>query len=474
MKGITGRWVKNTLGITALVVVTAILIASLLLRSSVYRDAENALVSRVNVICTYIDTVGDSYGDFYSVARMVAQDYEDANMAELELLDASGHVLISSGGFVDDALTPTEDYAAALSSENGVGVWHGKIDQTGEKVLSAAAVVYNDAGRVIGGVRLTSSLRKVDLSVTIMILLLCLVGIVVLTFSILSGIYFVNSIVIPVNEITNTAKEIACGDYDVRIERKFDDEIGELTDTINDLAEGLTEADRVKNDFISTVSHELRTPLTAIQGWGETLMSAGDDRALTEKGLSVIVSETSRLSKMVEELLDFSRLQSGRLTMKMGPCDVLAELQEAVLTYEPRANEERKTLTLEEPAEELPIITADGDRIRQVFINIIDNAVKYSDEGGHITVTAESGSGFVTVTVADDGCGIPDDQLAKVGQKFYKANFTRRGSGIGLATCDEIVRLHNGMLGIESKEGEGTRVSVALPVEQQKTEAVNS
>lgn len=466
MKGITGRWVKNTLGVTVLVIVAAIVIASLLIRNSIYQNAENALVSRVNVIGTYIDTVKETYGDFYSVARVVARDFTDGDLAELELLDASGKVLISSGGFVETDVTPSDDYTAALASQDGVGVWRGKIDQTGEKVLSVTAVVKSDTGRVIGGVRMMSSLSQCDLAVTALTLLSCLIGIVVLIFAVLSGTYFVNTIVIPVNEITKTAKEIACGDYNVRIERKYDDEIGELTDTINDLAEGLTEADRVKNDFISTVSHELRTPLTAIQGWGETLMTAGDDRALTDKGLSVIVSETARLSKMVEELLDFSRLQSGRLTMKMAPCDVLAELQEAVLTYEPRAKEEHKTLTIREPESETPIITADGDRIRQVFINIIDNAVKYTDEGGTITVSVESGSGFVTVTVADDGCGIPDDQLAKIGQKFYKANFTRRGSGIGLATCDEIVRQHNGMLGIESKEGEGTRISVALPVTQ--------
>lgn len=290
-----------------------------------------------------------------------------------------------------------------------------------------------------------------------------------MAIAVVSGTYFVNTIVIPVNEVTETARVIAAGDYNVRLKPKYDDEIGRLSDAINDLAEGLTEADRVKNDFISTVSHELRTPLTAIQGWGETLLSVSDDRALTERGLSVIVEETGRLSEMVEELLDFSRLQTGRLTMKMGPCDVMAELQEAVMAYEPRAKEEGKSFLLHEPDSDIPIITADGDRLRQVFINIIDNAVKYTEEGGTVTIHLASGEDYVTVTVSDDGCGIAAADLPRIGEKFYKANFTRRGSGIGIATCNEIVRLHNGMLGIDSTEGEGTTVSVALPIRQPDT-----
>lgn len=464
MKGITGRWVKNTLGVTLFVVLVAVLIGAFVVRSLYYNGVQETLTAEVSSIRTYITTVDEYYGDFYTVARLVAEDYDMYDKAELELMDASGNLLISSEGFADNESTPTEDYQAALYAEDGIGVWRGELPLAGEKVLAVTAVICDDTGKVTGAVRLMTSLSKVNMAIIGSITLLCLLGLTVMIFAVTSGTYFVNTIVIPVNEITRTAREIAAGDYNVRIQRKYDDEIGELSDTINDLAEGLTEADRVKNDFISTVSHELRTPLTAIKGWGETLLSAGEDRALMEKGLSVIVGETGRLSKMVEELLDFSRLQSGRLTMKMSPCDVLAELQEAVITYEPRAKEEHKTLVFEEPEVEVPILTADGDRLRQVFINIIDNAVKYTDAGGTITVSLTSGNGYVTATVADDGCGIADVDLPRIGEKFYKPNFTRRGSGIGIATCNEIVRLHNGMLGIESKEGEGTRVSVALPV----------
>ncbi len=469
MKGITGRWIKNTLGVTLFVVLLAVLIGSLAVRGLYHKEVQDTLTAEASSIRTYISTVDEYYGDFYLVARRVLEDYNLYDRAELEVLDASGQMIISSEGFVDSEAAPGLDYEAALFAEDGIGVWQGTLAPTGEKVMSVTAVVYDGTGKVTGGVRLMSSLSKVNMAMVGSILLLCMVGLVIMIFAVVSGTYFVNTIVTPVKDIVKTAGEIAAGDYNVRIERKYDDEIGELSDTINDLAEGLTEADRVKNDFISTVSHELRTPLTAIKGWGETLLSAGDDRELTEKGLSVIVTETGRLSKMVEELLDFSRLQSGRLSMKMGPCDVMAELQEAVLTYEPKAKDEYKTLVFDEPAQDVPILTADGDRLRQVFVNIIDNAVKYTDAGGEIRVSIAVGEGYITVTVADNGCGIADADLPRIGEKFYKANFTRRGSGIGIATCNEIVRLHNGMLGIESKEGEGTKVSVALPVSQPET-----
>ena len=464
MKGITRRWIRNTLGVALFVVSAAVLALSLTVRSAYYNSIENVLVSRAESIRTYINSVSDYYGDFYTLSRNVVSEYGDADTAELMMLDRSGNITISSSGFINTELAPHEDYDEAIVSVSGIGIWTGDLMQTGENVMSVTVAVTDQNGVVVGAVRLMTSLTKMHTAVFAATMTFILIGIVIMAVAVMSGTYFINTIVIPVNEITGTAKKIASGDYNVRVERKYDDEIGELGDTINDLANGLIEADRVKNDFISTVSHELRTPLTAIRGWGDTLLLAADDKEIREKGLKVIVEETDRLSKMVEELLDFSRLQSGRLTMRMGPCDILAEVQEAVLTYEPRAKAEGKSLILNMPDEDMPIINADGNRLRQVFINIIDNAIKYTDEGGVITVGVVNGNGHITVTVQDNGCGIAESDLPRIGEKFYKANFTRRGSGIGLATCDEIIRQHNGMLGIESKEGEGTKVSVALPV----------
>ena len=217
----------------------------------------------------------------------------------------------------------------------------------------------------------------------------------------------------------------------------------------------------MKNDFISSVSHELRTPLTAIKGWAETLR-VGADPVTAEKGMTVIIRESERLSGLVEELLDFSRLQSGRMRLSAARLDILAELDEAVYLFTDRARTEHKDLTYEENTSLSPVY-GDRDRLRQVFVNIIDNALKYTESGGSITVSSREEDGFVQVTVSDTGCGIPPEHLPNVKKKFYKANQLVRGSGIGLAVADEIAAMHGGSLHIESQVGMGTVVTVSLP-----------
>ena len=179
------------------------------------------------------------------------------------------------------------------------------------------------------------------------------------------------AIVDPVAGITETAKRIAAGSYGVQIEKRYDDEIGALTDTINDMSLKINQSEKMKNEFISSVSHELRTPLTAINGWAETIMNgevrdAGD----VKKGMGIIVSEARRLTNMVEELLDFSRLQNGRLKMECRPLDLVAELTDAVLFCEARIQREGLLLAYAEPEEMIPVY-ADPDRLRQVFINCL-------------------------------------------------------------------------------------------------------
>jgi signal transduction histidine kinase len=254
------------------------------------------------------------------------------------------------------------------------------------------------------------------------------------------------------------------GDFSVRIQSNTDDEIGELCSSINHMADELSSAEAMKNEFISSVSHELRTPLTAIKGWAETLMVDGGENPDTmKKGVGVIVNETERLQQMVEELLDFSRMQNGHFTLQNSNMDILAELGDAVLMYSDKARREQIEIIYDEP-EMLPIVYGDKNRIRQVFINVIDNALKYSNSGDTVTIKADVKDGRVRVSVKDTGCGIKETDLAKVKTKFYKANHTRRGSGIGLAVADEIIAMHGGKLEIYSAgEGKGTKVTITLP-----------
>ena len=225
----------------------------------------------------------------------------------------------------------------------------------------------------------------------------------------------------------------------------------------------MQENQNITHDFISSVSHELRTPLTAIKGWAETLMDDSVDRETTKKGIGVIIKESERLSGMVEELLDFSRLQSGRLKLNLTKLDLVAELSDAVLMFTERARQEQIRLDYDEPMDILPIM-GDANRLRQVFVNILDNALKYSDAGDSITVVVLRQENNAVITIQDTGIGIAPTDLPKIKTRFYKANATRRGSGIGLAVADEIVTMHGGSLELDSQEGVGTRVTITLPL----------
>ena len=182
-----------------------------------------------------------------------------------------------------------------------------------------------------------------------------------------------------------------------------------------------------------------------------------------QKGMGVILKESDRLSSMVEELLDFSRLQSGRMQLNLSKIDLIAELSDVALMFYEKAKRDNIELIYDEPMDIMPI-NADPNRLRQVFINIIDNAIKYSDSGDTVTINAFIEEDNAIVTIADTGCGINAADLPKIKEKFYKANSTRRGSGIGLAVADEIVALHSGKLCLDSKEGQGTTVTISLPL----------
>ena len=267
-------------------------------------------------------------------------------------------------------------------------------------------------------------------------------------------------------KINNIAKEIAAGRYGVRLQKTYDDEIGELCDTINYMSDEINRAERMKNDFISSVSHELRTPLTAIGGWSETLLSAGTgvDSAEARRGLSIIQREAARLTDMVEELLEFTKMQDGRFTLRVESVDLASELEDAIYTYRELFRQEGIDVSYNGPDEEVPPIVADSERMKQVFCNVLDNAAKHGGSGKKIDVSAAQEDGKFVIRVRDYGAGIPEEELPFVKQKFYKGSSRARGSGIGLAVCDEIVRLHGGTFDIGNAEGGGAVVTIALPM----------
>lgn len=461
--GITKRWVLNTLGVISALLLLVSIIASIAIHFYYYEYVEMTLNSRADdSVSNFFSLYGNTDEQFESRAREFIEGFKAKDIMEVWVIDKQGNVIISSSGFPVNDPPEMPDYQEALqSTKSDTARWTGKLP-SGEKVMALTQLL----GENSGAVRYLISLEEVDSQVSTFILLIFFVCLLAIALVAMSGSFFIQSIVKPVMQINEAAQKFAHGDFSTRIDsHHYNDEISELGETINYMASELSEADRVKNDFISTISHELRTPLTAIKGWGETLLQVGDtDPTLLSKGMQVIIDESGRLTGIVEELLDFSRMQSGKLSMRLEKIDVLAELDDAVFVFRERALRESIELIYNVPHLPAPM-NGDANRIKQVFVNILDNAFKYTEQGGKVIVVANIIDTTLEIMVGDTGCGIPEEDLPHVTEKFYRSCVSARGSGIGLAVVDEIIKLHHGTLKINSVVGEGTTVSVLLPIE---------
>ncbi len=462
-KGITKRWVLNTLLVVMVVVLFVVFCLSYAVRIYYYHSVTQTLSSASAEFAAVLEDVAGDSQAFASTARGYVENFEAKEKMEITAIDTSGEIIITSTGFTPDSTEQMPDYTKASQDNLNYFEWTGRLS-SGENVKAVTRIVRDSESNPCGAVRCVISLSDIDRNITAAILIFCGVGLTIILLVLFSGIYFIRSIVRPVRELSETAKKIAHGDFNTRIEKTHNDEIGELCDSINDMATELGAADRLKNDFISSVSHELRTPLTAIKGWAETMQLGGNvDKETFDKGMDIIVKESSRLTSIVEELLDFSRLQSGRMVLMKERIDILAELDEALYMMKERAISEEKHLLYDKP-ESMPPVFGDKNKLRQVFINIIDNALKYTQSEGVVGIQVLDCGESVHVVVTDTGCGISPDDLPRIKDKFYKANQSVRGSGIGLAIADEIVTLHDGSLDIESGIGVGTTVTIAIPV----------
>lgn len=460
-RSITLRWAVNTLGLVIIILVLVEVMMLVMAKNYYTSAAEQYLVSRMETIESALSrfTAASAYR---TEVRNIVEGFSEKDKFELMAISDTGRVTLTSSGFQPSKWLDMSDYHEAVESEEGAATREMRL-ASGEHVI-CHTVVLTGLSREYSAMRIMTSLDSVDEQIIELGILLTAVAAVIVLLMLATGFYFVKSIVLPVRQISEIARDYAEGNFSDRIEKQHDDELGELCDSINFMAGALENTEKMKNEFISSVSHELRTPLTAIQGWSETLCEMGDDPETFQKGMRVITGETQRLSQMVEELLDFSRIEDGRFTLNKETTDILAELGEAVLIYTERARDLGIEFEYDEP-DMLPFVFGDAARLRQVFINIIDNAVKYSNEGGKVSIEAFDEDREVVVLISDNGVGISAADLPRVKEKFYKANQTRRGSGIGLAVASEIVEMHGGKLILNSELGKGTTVMIRLPAQ---------
>ena len=468
MKKITGirkRWMVNSISVVLFIVLLAVAAFSAAMGSYYYSTLSESLKQKAENAISSFDYYRTE-AEYYDNARAVVAGEPNSDKLEVEYLDADGQIRFSSSDLTAFRSPGTPDIAEAISMKR-TKVWIGADPSTGEHIMAASSPLMID-GEVVGVMRYVTSLNKVDKQIIIIVAIALGIGLGILGMVYFSNLYFIRSIVDPVAGITETAKRIAAGSYGVQIEKRYDDEIGALTDTINDMSLKINQSEKMKNEFISSVSHELRTPLTAINGWAETIMNgevrdAGD----VKKGMGIIVSEARRLTNMVEELLEFSRIQDGRFTLSVEPMDIKAELEDAVYTYREFFRREGIELNHFDCDEEFPPIAGDPERLRQVFCNLLDNAAKHGGAGKRIDTAIARDEDQVVITIRDYGPGIPAEELPHVKYKFYKGSSKARGSGIGLAVCDEIITRHEGTLDIDNAEGGGCIVTIHLPIRAQ-------
>ena len=457
-KSITYKWFFNVFLVIALAACIAAVAFSSLYNSLYTEKIESLAVDYSDEFSALANATNKTFTD---TAISIAGNFKYKDKIEVQVINKNGKVIVSTTGFSTD-VGEMPDYLKAKETKK-FQTYKGKIG-TKESVMAGTVMLYTQSGEELGAYRWITSMSRANTLmgyVTAMVILIC---VTILAVTGVTGLFFVKSIVNPIRDVSNIARTIAMGNFDSRIEIEKDDEIGELCDAINYMASELSNSENIKNDFISSVSHELRTPLTAIRGWGETAkMSLGMDEELVQRGLDVVLSEADRLSGLVEELLDFSRMQTGRLSLVSQPMDVSQILRESVDMYVELSKKQNIELVFAIPNDDITVM-GDKNRLKQVFINVIDNAVKYTNAGGQVLVNLDIEEACVRITVKDTGVGIPAEDIDRVKEKFYKANKTVRGSGIGLAVADEIIKQHDGLLFIESTENVGTTVTVVLPI----------
>lgn len=280
----------------------------------------------------------------------------------------------------------------------------------------------------------------------------------------------------PLQRTAEAARAVASGDYRHKLKPEGPDEVRSVAVAFNEMVQRVQAGQQAMRDFVANVSHELKTPLTSIQGFAQAIIEeAASDPAARRHAAGVIFDESDRLRRLVEDLLDLARFDAGQVRFEREPVDLGAVLRAVIERFGPRARE--KGVRLEDQIPPLPTLVGDGDRLAQVFTNLIDNAMEHSPPGGAVEVRGEHQDGWITVHVDDSGPGIPAEELTRVFERFYQLDKSRRrgegrGSGLGLAISREVVQAHGGRLLAQSTMGKGSRFSVQLPVVRPEDETL--
>ncbi len=382
----------------------------------------------------------------------------------IRILDAQGVVLVDSRQ-EEQGINLQAD---PLVAQALTGQYASRTDQSGPEAAMYLALPTLVDNQLVGVVYLSQPLDDITTVLRDLRTRWLLSTAIALLLSGIVGLMLSRAIAKPLRQLTEAAGAVARGQFDQQVPVRSKNEIGRLSRTFNEMTARLQAARQMQTDFVANVSHELRTPLTTVKGVVETLRDgAVDDLEVRDQFLESLETETDRLIRLVNNLLTLSRADSEALNLRRESSDLTGLIQATIARLATQAATKGLTLKME-PGSQTPPVWFDPDRIEQVLVNLLDNAIKYSKPGGTVTVSVAAGPDqSALVQVRDEGIGIPPEDLPRIGQRFYRADRARSrakgGSGLGLAIAQALILAHGGQLWLESQEGQGTVVSFTLP-----------
>lgn len=448
-------WLSYALVISiALGVVSAVLVVYLIRNPLIYRQEAARLLVVQNLILR-------NRGNWISIRPENIQTYfdqqEDSFGARIILFDESGQPVADSGsqefgGLRIPRLTGGRS-ASVLRDSDGIP-WLYRLRQLDNKYWLMVAVQ-----------RPTVALRTLlrdDLLLPVFG-----AGVVALLLSLLLAYVLSKWVGDPLQRVVTASSEMPDGSVGI-LQTEGPREVQDLIRSFNGLTARVKAAQQSQRQFVANVSHELKTPITIIQGFAQALLDGtADTSELKKQAAQAIFDESAHMHRLVADLLDLARLDSGAFDLKHESVDMNLLLPHVVERFTPQAN--RQQVTLEISSSALPLIYGDSDRLSQVFTNLLDNALKFTPEGGTITIRTLPESDQLRVDIADSGAGIPPDQLPFIFDRFYQVDPSRKGgedhsAGLGLAIVREIVQAHHGTITAQSSPGQGSRFTVCLPL----------
>ncbi len=456
-----------------LTIVTAIILGSFLvirLRSNVESKISQRLQSDA-ILAGEIFRKAMLEGDNTYIQRETKELAKKLNL-RITVIDKQGKVLADS-----------EMDAQSMENHGGRAEFIGAVEKgVGESTrfshtlnysMKYVAVRVTDGTEVVGVVRIAVPESEVQLelhqlyrvAIAGVIAAICIAGVIAYVMA--------RGISTPIRQMKEVADAIAKGQFDERTSIRGEDELAELGRSLNAMSdelklkiERLKYLDTVRTDFVANVSHELKTPLTSIRGFVETLEDGAiNDSDNARRFLAIIKKHAQRLSNIIDDLLRLSELESGG-GIEMGKVDIKGLIDEVAMGFGHSLAVKQQKLSVEAAGGDFTI-RGDKDRLEQVFVNLVDNAIKYTKEGGRIKVQLVQAGDSVIVTVEDNGIGIPKEDIERVFERFYRVDKARSrelgGTGLGLSIAKHIVLAHNGEIRIESEINKGTKVFVTLP-----------